>query len=98
MLSIPKDIPRVPVRRFNGKAENTVCFLPREHFERESSDAYQRLHASKTETSINAHGVAMSDSLTCSEFKYHRGDKFWISIGANQNRHEQDVPVVNLRT
>ncbi|KAH9223233.1 hypothetical protein DL95DRAFT_353302 [Leptodontidium sp. 2 PMI_412] len=98
MLNIPKDVSLVPVKRFNGEEQNLVCFLPRADIERDSNDTYQRLHVSKTPSSIEAHGTALCDSSPSDDFMYIQSDRFWIYVSSSTDGYKDKVPVINLRT
>ncbi|KAH7342369.1 hypothetical protein BKA65DRAFT_290646 [Rhexocercosporidium sp. MPI-PUGE-AT-0058] len=98
MLNIPKDVSFVPVKRFNGEEQNLVCFLPRTDIERDSNDAYQRLHVSRTPSSIEAHGTAICDGDPSDDFLYIQNDRFWIHVNSSTDGYNDKVPVINLRT
>ncbi|ESZ95826.1 hypothetical protein SBOR_3768 [Sclerotinia borealis F-4128] len=86
----------IPVRRFNGDDENSVCFMPTQDIEKDGSIAQINAMVSSTATRIDAHGVALSE--TDSDFEYRPGDQFWLFIAADRTGYENEVPVINLRT
>ncbi|KAN0122997.1 hypothetical protein V8E51_001323, partial [Hyaloscypha variabilis] len=98
MLEISKPVLEVPVRRFNGEEQNSVCFIPKQDIERDTSSLYDKENLSKATVWVDAHGVALLDSSVHSQFAYRQGDRFWICIGANTNSYGEIVPVINLRT
>ncbi|EDO00002.1 predicted protein [Sclerotinia sclerotiorum 1980 UF-70] len=86
----------IPVRRFNGDEENSVCFMPVQDIEKDGSVAYKNAMVLSKFTPIDTHGVALFRSV--SDFDYQPGDRFWLFIGPERNGYEKDVPVINLRT
>lgn len=98
MLVIPNHATHVPVKRYNGEEQNSVCSLPREDIEKDSSGVYEKSRVTTTISWVDAHGVALCDSSLSDEFKYRRNDKFWICIGSNTKNYTTAVPVINLRT
>jgi len=98
MLSIPKFDTWVPVKRFNGEGENSVCFLPRRDIEKDASNVYEKECVSKNPLWADAHGVAITNSDPDEEFEYEVGHRFWIMIGASPSQHSRMVPVINLDT
>ncbi|PQE15050.1 C6 zinc finger domain protein [Rutstroemia sp. NJR-2017a BVV2] len=84
----------VPVRCFNGKEENIVCYLPKRDFEKDSSIAYEKAFVSTVPRRVNAHGTAICDSEN--DFQYKRGNHFWIISSGNPKEGEGEVQVVNL--
>lgn len=98
MLTIPNNVTHVPVKRYNGEEQNSVCSLPREDIEKDSSSVYEKSQVATTVSWVDAHGVALVDNSISDEFKYRRNDKFWICIGSKTNDYTATVPVINLRT
>lgn len=98
MLNISKTILEVPVRRFNGEEENSVCFLPKQDIEKDTSSIYEKAQVSKATSWVDAHGVALFDSTPSDDFMYYRGHRFWICIGTNTSGYYTSVPVINLQT
>ncbi|KAI9642345.1 hypothetical protein NHQ30_009148 [Ciborinia camelliae] len=88
----------IPVRRFNGDDENSVCFMPVQDIEKDESNAYTGAMVTSKAIQIDTHGVALSKSESDSDFEYQPGDKFWLFIAAKRGGYENDVPVINLRT
>lgn len=86
----------IPVRRFKGDNENSVCFMPIQDIEKDDSVAYKNAMVTSKSTLINAHGVALFNSG--SGFDYQPGDRFWLFIAADRSRYKNNVPVINLRT
>ncbi|ATZ50825.1 hypothetical protein BCIN_06g03040 [Botrytis cinerea B05.10] len=86
----------IPVRRFEGKDENSVCFMPVQDIEKDGSIAYKNLGIAMEATQMDAHGMAWIQSD--SEFDYQPGDRFWLFITAKGDDYENNVPVINLRT
>lgn len=87
----------IPVRRFNGDDENSVCFMPIQDIEKDGSIAYKNAMVTSTATMIDVHGVALFESNS-QDFDYCPGDKFWLFITANRNGYTHEAPVINLRT
>jgi hypothetical protein len=98
MLEISKTVSVIPVKRYNGEEQNSVCFIPKEDIEKDTSNVYDKARVSKATSRVNSHGVALFDSSIHDQFAYKRDDRFWICIGANTNGYDQIVPVINLRT
>ncbi|TGO43743.1 hypothetical protein BOTNAR_1317g00030 [Botryotinia narcissicola] len=86
----------IPVRRFKGKNENSVCFMPVQDIEKDESIVYKSAGIDTEATQTDAHGMALIHSD--SEFDYQPGDRFWLSITAKRDDYENDVPIINLRT
>lgn len=86
----------IPVRRFKGDKENSVCFMPVQDIEKDGSIAYKDAKITSETKPIDAHGVSLFKS--CSDFDYRPGDKFWLFITTKGDDFENDVPVINLRT
>ncbi|KAF7896867.1 uncharacterized protein EAF01_009270 [Botrytis porri] len=86
----------IPVRRFKGEDENSVCFMPVQDIEKDGSIAYKNAGIATEATQMDAHGMALIESD--SEFEYQPGDRFWLLITAKGDGYENDVPVINLRT
>ncbi|KAF7955974.1 hypothetical protein EAE96_004895 [Botrytis aclada] len=86
----------IPVRRFKGRDENSVCFMPVQDIEKDGSMAYKNAGIVTEATQMDAHGMALIHSD--SEFDYRAGDRFWLFITAKGGGYENDVPVINLRT
>lgn len=89
---------QVPVRHFHGQQQNSVFFVPKTDIERDSSNAYEKAQVSQEISPVNAHGVALFQSVPADKFHYRKGDKFWISTGPITDHYEDTVPVINLRT
>jgi hypothetical protein len=98
MLNITKAILEVPVRRFNGEEDNSVCFLPKQDIEKDTSSIYEKAQVSQLTSCVDAHGVALFDSAPSDDFMYCRGHRFWICIGTNWSGYDKSVPVINLHT
>jgi hypothetical protein len=98
MLNIPKYVSYVPVKRCNGEEQNSVCFIPRQNIERDSSYVYEKEHVTMATSEVDAHGVALFDSILDLGLKYKCGDGFWIHIGAQTSAYGNTIPVINLRT
>jgi hypothetical protein len=98
MLQISKTVLDVPVKRFNGEEENSVCFIPKQDIEKDTSSIYEKAQVSKATSWVDAHGVALFDSSVHDKFAYCRGHRFWICIGSNMNGYDDIVPVINLKT
>jgi hypothetical protein len=99
VLKISKNVLEVPVKRYLGEQQNSVCFIPTDDIEKDSSSAYERNQVSKTPSWVDAHGVALFDSRDCDSLEYSQSDRFWIFIEANTGHNtERQVPVINLRT
>jgi hypothetical protein len=98
MLKITESVSVVPVKRYKGEEENSVCFIPKEDIEKDTSKIYDKTRVSTGTSWVDAHGVALFDSSVHDQIIYLRGDPFWICIGASTKGYEQIVPVINLRT
>ncbi|KAH8601648.1 hypothetical protein B0O99DRAFT_501216, partial [Bisporella sp. PMI_857] len=98
VLNIRNTDTEIPVKRFSGEDDNSVCYLLRQDIERDASHIYDKECVSKAEVRIDAHGVAISDSVSSEELAYKRGDKFWIYVGSSTSQYTTTVPVINLRT
>jgi len=94
MLKITNSALEVPVKRYNGEEQNSVCFIPKHDIENDVS-IYEYAKVSTTESWVDAHGVALFDSALDDNFTYRRGDRFWICIGTNTGFNIV-VPVINL--
>lgn len=97
MLNISKTVLEVPVRRYNGLEQNSVCFLPRQDIEKDTSSIYDKAKVSTAPSWVDAHGAALFDSSPYDDFSYLRGHQFWICLGPNTGCGDT-VPVINLRT
>lgn len=93
-----KKVLLVPVKRYNGEEQNSVCFIPKQDIEKDTSDVYDKAQVTKVTSWVDAHGVALSDSSVHEQIAYRRGDQFWICIGASSNGYDEVVLVINLRT
>jgi hypothetical protein len=98
MRDISKTVLLVPVKLYNGEEQNSVCFIPKQDIEKDTSDVYDKFQVSKTTSWVDAHGVALFDSSVHGQISYRQGDRFWICIGANTDGYDKVVPVINLRT
>jgi hypothetical protein len=98
MLKISKTVLDVPVKRFNGEEDNSVCFIPKQDIEKDSNSIYNNAKVSTATKRVDAHGVALFDSSPYDKIAYARGDTFWICIGVNTNGYGETVPVINLQT
>jgi hypothetical protein len=98
MLNIGTTISYVPVKCCHGSGQNDVDFLPKSNIEKDTKDVYEKLYVSKKPSSDYAHGVAAFNSRSSDDFKYKRGHRFWICIGADTIGHQKRVSVVNLNT
>jgi hypothetical protein len=98
MLEISKTVLDVPVKRYNGEEQNSVCFIPKQDIEKDTNSIYEKTQISRTTSWVDAHGVALFDSTLHDQIAYLRGDRFWICIGTNTNGYDELVPVINLRT
>lgn len=97
MLNIPKNVSYVPVKRYSGEEQNSVCLIPRQDIERDSSYVYEKEHVTMATSEVDAHGVALFDSILDLGLKYKCGDRFWIHIGVQTPAYGNTVPVM-LRT
>jgi hypothetical protein len=88
----------IPVKRFSGEEDNSVCFLPVTDIDKDSSNIYDKARVSKSTSWIEAHGVTLFDSAPDEELEYRCGDCFWICVGPDTNKYQTIVPVINLRT
>jgi hypothetical protein len=99
MLQISKPILEVPVRRFNGEEQNSVCFIPKQDIERDTSSIYEKEQSQQSDSRglmltvlpcltvlfiVNLHTVEETD--------------FGSALRANTNSYGDIVPVINLRT
>jgi len=98
MRKISKKVLLVPVKRYNGEENNSVCLIPKQDIEKDTSDVYDKAQVTKAISWVDAHGVALSDSSVYEQIAYRRGDQFWICIGASTNDYDEVVTVINLRT
>ncbi|KAE9372401.1 hypothetical protein N431DRAFT_340250 [Stipitochalara longipes BDJ] len=97
MLNIPKTVLHVPVKRYTGEEQNSVCFIPKQDIEEDISSIYENAEVTTTESWVDAHGVALFDSTLDNSVTYRRGDRFWICIGTATN-FKNVVPVINLNS
>jgi hypothetical protein len=98
MLEIHNAVSLVPVKRYHSEEQNSICFIPIEDIEMDSSIVYERLQVTKTPSLVDSHGVALFENSAIGEFNYRRGDQFWICVGHDTNLYLTTVPVINLRT
>jgi hypothetical protein len=98
ITNITDDVSHVPVKRFSGEEDNSVCFIPRTDIEKDTSDIYFKSYVNTTPSVIDAHGVALFDSAPGDEFEYRRTDRFWIWVGPDTDKYKTTVSVINLRT
>jgi len=59
---------------------------------------YDKSQVRKTTSWIEAHGVALFDSPTSSDFTYQRRHRFWIYIDSDYSKYDTTVQVINLDT
>jgi hypothetical protein len=98
MLQISKAVLNVPVKRYNGEADNAVCFIPKQDIEKDTSSIYDKAKVSTAISWVDAHGVALFNSSPHDQIAYRHNVRFWICIGANTNEYDETIPVINLRT
>lgn len=89
---------QVPVKRFTGEEDNSVCFIPSKDVERENSSIYETQQISRKTSWVDAHGVAIFDNEAGEELEYRRGDQFWLCVGPSTEKYQTTVPVINLRS
>ncbi|QSZ32126.1 hypothetical protein DSL72_001695 [Monilinia vaccinii-corymbosi] len=87
----------IPMRRFSGNDENSICFMPiQDIIEKDRSIASRGARVTSRAALIDAHSVALFKGN--SNFDYGPGDKFRLFITANRTGYKNDAPLINLRT